>query len=80
MSKATEMLQEAGYVTDEVLAPYCFKVGDVVQLKSGGPLMTVTRAQSFFISVSYFDTEHRLFDSSFPWEALKKKLSAEKAE
>jgi len=73
-AKATEMLKASGYdVTDGDDAPDApFKVGDVVQLKSGGPAMTVTASYSLYVRCNYFDNDGRLFDSNFPPDALKK--------
>jgi uncharacterized protein YodC (DUF2158 family) len=34
-----------------------FKIGDVVQLKSGGPIMTVTRVDDGLIDCVYFNKE-----------------------
>lgn len=48
-----------------------FKVGDVVQLKSGGPAMTVTAIQPFYIQVAYFFEGTRLTDSLIPPDALR---------
>ncbi|MCC3159498.1 DUF2158 domain-containing protein [Hymenobacter sp. 15J16-1T3B] len=53
-----------------------WKVGDVVQLKSGGPGMTVTNLQNGgWVKVHYFGDDGILYGGSygfdFPGEALK---------
>lgn len=40
-----------------------FKVGDVVQLKSGGPEMTVTDAGEQFVTVMYWNPNKSEFGS-----------------
>jgi uncharacterized protein YodC (DUF2158 family) len=50
---------------------YTFKVGDVVQLKSGGPQMTVTGMAHLYVGCSYFKADGMLVDSNFPPDALK---------
>ncbi len=69
--EASEMLQQAGYDDKGQVAYVAFKVGDVVQLKSGGPQMTVTALNQFYITAAYFDGNDRLTDSQFPPEALQ---------
>jgi uncharacterized protein YodC (DUF2158 family) len=47
-----------------------FKVGDVAQLKSGGPLMTVSEVDGTVVHCRWFvGTEEK--SSSFPSEMLK---------
>jgi uncharacterized protein YodC (DUF2158 family) len=46
-----------------------YKVGDTVQLKSGGPIMTVTNVRSGIYTCTWFDgTEVKV--SGFPEDAL----------
>jgi uncharacterized protein YodC (DUF2158 family) len=73
MSKASEMLENAGYGNDPDGVPLgrWFRVGDVVQLKSGGPHMTVTALHPFYVTAAYFDNDNRLTDSNFPPDALQ---------
>jgi uncharacterized protein YodC (DUF2158 family) len=72
VSKASEMLQKAGYEDEDGNDVYvAFKIGDVVQLKSGGPHMTVVALTPFYITAAYFDNVNRLTDSQFPPEALR---------
>ena len=56
--------------SDEAQVPYIFKVGDVVQLNSGSPLMTVTGYDESLaqkgphVEVTWFDgsrVEHNIF-------------------
>ena len=52
-----------------------FKVGDVVKLKSGGPLMTVTGKSTgpdrpALFTCAWFDKEHREHTSAYPADAL----------
>lgn len=47
-----------------------FKIGDVVQLKSGGPLMTVFEIDGSSVHCRWFDG-HDEKASSFPSEMLK---------
>jgi uncharacterized protein YodC (DUF2158 family) len=42
------------------------KQGDVVQLKSGGPLMTVQEVKPTAILCSWFDDKHNLKNAAFP--------------
>jgi uncharacterized protein YodC (DUF2158 family) len=73
MNQPAEMLRVAGYdVPDPDEEKLAFAVGDVVQLKSGGPKMTVTGSYSLYVRCNYFDNDGRLFDSSFPPDALTK--------
>ena len=53
-----------------------FKAGDIVQLKSGGPSMTVDQTgrdgyDQERIWVTWFDENHRLRQGTFAPEALK---------
>ncbi len=69
--EAKQMLKQAGY--DPTNTPrHNFKIGDVVQLKSGGPAMTVTQIQPFYVQVAYFFEGARLTDSLLPPDALVK--------
>lgn len=54
-----------------VIPSDAFKIGDVVQLKSGGPRMTVTKAEIFYVTAAYFRADGSLFDGTFPPDALK---------
>ncbi len=65
--EAKQMLKQAGY--DE-LPESPFKIGDIVQLKSGGPAMTVIAVHPYHITVAYFVDGARLTDSMLPPEAL----------
>jgi uncharacterized protein YodC (DUF2158 family) len=52
-----------------------FKVGDVVKLKSGGPLMTITGTsvgpdRPTLFSCSWFDKDNHEQTGSFPADAL----------
>ena len=52
-----------------------FKVGDVVKLRSGGPLMTVTGTsvgndRPTLFTCSWFDKDNREQTSSFPAESI----------
>lgn len=47
-----------------------FKVGDVVQLKSGGPKMTVCLADGEYINTMWFDVHNQLNRSSFEPDSL----------
>lgn len=44
--------------------------GDVVELKSGGPSMTVTGFDKGRVTVSYFDLEGELIETNFPPDSL----------
>jgi uncharacterized protein YodC (DUF2158 family) len=49
-----------------------FQIGDIVQLKSGGPHMTVTRSEDESISCTWFDKNQQRHDEGgFPPGALK---------
>jgi len=72
MNQPAEMLRAAGYELDADEEKLAFAVGDVVQLKSGGPKMTVTGSYSLYVRCNYFDNDGRLFDSNFPPDALNK--------
>jgi len=48
---------------------YMFKVGDTVQLKSGGPVMTVTSLGSTDCDCTWFDNSTPKY-YSFPSQAL----------
>ena len=49
-----------------------FKVGDVVQLKSGGPTMTVTNvAGTDAVSCTWFDNLYQEKNGKFPEAALE---------
>lgn len=55
-----------------------FKIGDVVQLKSGGPTMTVSETNDAGMAVcTWFDSEHELKEHAFNQEILEahKKVS-----
>ncbi len=47
------------------------KVGDVVQLKSGGPLMTVSDIEDEDVYCNWFDKNDKLVSSSFRILQLK---------
>jgi uncharacterized protein YodC (DUF2158 family) len=47
------------------------KVGDVVQLKSGGPLMTVSDIEDEDVYCNWFDKNNKLVSSSFRLLQLK---------
>lgn len=49
-----------------------FTVGDTVQLKSGGPVMTVQKVINGRIHCSWFDGKNVLNHGVFQAEALKK--------
>lgn len=50
-----------------------FKIGDVVQLKSGGPLMTVEKVEGGNVSTQYWDSERKAFlGRTFDFILLKK--------
>jgi uncharacterized protein YodC (DUF2158 family) len=57
-----------------------FKVGDVVRLKSGGPLMTVRFGDVDWLSTTWFDETHNLVqEHSFrpqQVESVQQKASA----
>lgn len=46
-----------------------FNIGDIVQLKSGGPKMTVTRVQDKHVSTAWFAGSKKE-DGVFPLEAI----------
>jgi uncharacterized protein YodC (DUF2158 family) len=46
-----------------------FKVGDVVQLNSGGPKMTVTKIDDEYVNTTWFAGDERM-DGSFPSDTL----------
>ena len=49
-----------------------FKIGDAVELKTGGPKMTVERLDSNnSVYCQWFDGEHKLRNGSFQAETLK---------
>jgi uncharacterized protein YodC (DUF2158 family) len=53
-----------------------FKVGDVVKLKSGGPLMTITGTsigpgRPTLFTCNWFDKDNREQAASYPAEALE---------
>ncbi len=47
------------------------KVGDVVQLKSGGPLMTVSDIDNDEVYCNWFDKNNKLVENSFRLLQLK---------
>ena len=47
-----------------------FKIGDVVELKSGGPDMTVVAHTGGGLSCIWFDDDQGLHDGTFPPETL----------
>lgn len=55
-----------------------FNVGDVVRLKSGGPLMTITSLGKAFAShdiqafCTWFKSENETVCQAFPFESIKK--------
>jgi uncharacterized protein YodC (DUF2158 family) len=49
-----------------------WKVGDVVQLKSGGPIMTVLSTGSQGCRCSWFDHAQKPSEHVFPSEALER--------
>ncbi|WP_199728308.1 YodC family protein [Achromobacter sp. K91] len=49
-----------------------FQQGDVVQLKSGGPLMTVTSISGNDVSCTWFDEKNKVNTRSFPAAILEK--------
>lgn len=56
-----------------------YKVGDVVVLKSGGPLMTVTgHLNSNWVNTIWFDEVPRVNQSAFPEDCLVTKEEAMK--
>ena len=49
-----------------------FQIGDIVQLKSGGPPMTVTSSEGKSVSCTWFDKNQQRHDEgAFPPGALK---------
>lgn len=46
--------------------------GDVVQLKRGGPLMTVQSVDSSGVICTWFDDKHKLQNARFPQVMLEK--------
>jgi uncharacterized protein YodC (DUF2158 family) len=48
-----------------------FEVGSVVQLKSGGPLMTVKAITGREVTCTWFDDDNKLQSATFPAEVLK---------
>ena len=56
------------------MSAFCFKVGDVVKVKSGGPEMTITELDDVNASCSWSD--HGDFrSSSFPLACLRPTLA-----
>jgi len=47
--------------------------GDVVQLKSGGPWMTVTDVEDGEVSVTWFDKDNQLKTGDFEEDTLNKR-------
>lgn len=47
-----------------------FKIGDVVQLKSGGPLMTVQKVRTDEVDCMWFDGNTLIKNMSFPMETV----------
>lgn len=56
-----------------------FSIGDVVRLKSGGPLMTVTD-DTYSHLVCHWFTDGREFKGQYPSEALYSKAELEQME
>lgn len=52
-----------------------FEVGDVVQLKSGGPRMTISMVEKTTVIVIWFDTHYHLQEGHRVNMALLKKFS-----
>lgn len=50
-----------------------FKTGDVVQLKSGGPWMTVVGVEDGEVSCTWFDKDNLLKSNEFDEETLNKR-------
>lgn len=49
-----------------------FNLGDTVQLKSGGPVMTIVRLTLKQVTCTWFDEHHVLHEpTTFPREAMK---------
>ncbi|RAU19600.1 DUF2158 domain-containing protein [Nitrincola tibetensis] len=46
-----------------------FNIGDIVQLKSGGPKMTVTQVRDKYVSTAWFAGSKKE-DGIFPMEAI----------
>jgi uncharacterized protein YodC (DUF2158 family) len=53
-----------------------FEPGEVVQLNSGGPMMTVEAAQDGAVTCKWFDTNWMLLTSDFPAECLSARPEA----
>ena len=49
------------------------KKGDIVQLKSGGPLMTITDIEDGYAYCKWFDKNNEVKNESFPTESLEVK-------
>ncbi len=47
-----------------------FNPGDTVRLKSGGPVMTVSKLINNFVHCTWFDEKHKLQSGSFTPEQL----------
>jgi uncharacterized protein YodC (DUF2158 family) len=47
------------------------KNGEVVQLKSGGPIMTIIDIVANIVTVTWFDHFNAIKEAKFPAEALK---------
>jgi uncharacterized protein YodC (DUF2158 family) len=55
-----------------VIQQRSFDLGDVVQLKSGGPLMTVYLRPDEYVSATWMDVNNQLNRASFYAETLTK--------
>ncbi len=51
-----------------------FKIGDVVELNSGGPLMTVVKMEGGWIGCGWHVGDSQPCDWKFPPESLTKRL------
>jgi uncharacterized protein YodC (DUF2158 family) len=49
-----------------------YQIGDVVELKSGGPDMTVTEVRGAFVSCKWFDYEQHLQSDYFKQTVLRR--------
>ena len=56
-----------------------FKIGDIVQLKSGGPLMTVQKVRTDEVDCMWFDGSTLIKNTSFPLDTLVQPKPAKSA-